>query len=488
MAPLHGKGWHRPAGHFSRAVAVLAMAAFLASCAVSPITGEPELMLVSEADEISIGREAAPSLNWTYGGRWDDPELNAYLSGIVGRLWQNSERPGLPMEFALQNSSVPNAFALPGYVAITRGLLAEMESEAQFAAVMGHEVGHVMARHTAKRITQLTLRQLGLALGGTLLSGSKEKDLILGVGALSSSLLLLKYSRENELEADRLGVRYMAELGYDPGEAISAHQRLQAAVEGYRERLGVEDEGGSLLGAILSTHPRDEVRIEEIQAMIRGLPPGLAGGGAVRRDVFLQKTARLREANKAYYPYDKAAKLYGEDRLAEAEALLKEALAKDGRQPAFHHLYGMIMLKREGYAGAHEHFNRALAIDPGYQPSVYGRGLAFYRQERYGEALPSFRRSLELFPGHPGSLFGAGASHFRLRDYREAVPYLKEFASQSPSHPQVHGMLGICHEASGDVPSAVSEYQLQLRVAPDNEMGRHARARLLSLGGAPVPK
>lgn len=469
------------------AAAVLA-ATLVASCAVSPITGEPELMLVSEQQEVALGREAVPSLNWTYGGRFDDPELQAYLSGVVRRIWENSERPGLPMEFAVQNSSVPNAFALPGYVAMTRGLLAELENEAQFAAVMGHETGHVMARHTAKRLTQLTLRQLGLAIGGTLLSGSEERDLILGVGALSSSLLLLKYSRENELEADRLGVRYMAELGYDPREAVGAHRRLQAAVEGYRERLGLEDGGDSLLGTILSTHPRDEVRVEEIQAMISSLPPGLSRDGAVRGDVFARKTARLREVNKAYVPYDKAVKLYGKERLEASEALLREAIAMNSRQPAFHNLYGMIMLKRQQYSGAHGHFDRALGLDAAYQPSVYGRGLAFYRQERYGEALGEFRRSLELFPSHPGSLFGAGASLFRLRQYREAIAYLKEFSSQAPDHTQVHGMLGICYEAAGDTRSAIGEYQLQLRVAPDTELGRHARERLLALGAVQAPR
>ncbi|MDH4027567.1 MAG: M48 family metalloprotease, partial [Nitrospirota bacterium] len=95
-------------------------------------------MLVSEDQELRIGKESAPSVKWEFSGFYHDPELEAYLGEIVTRLWQDSERPHLPVEFHIQNSSIPNAFALPGYVAITRGLLSDMENEAQFAAVMGH--------------------------------------------------------------------------------------------------------------------------------------------------------------------------------------------------------------------------------------------------------------------------------------------------------------------------------------------------------------
>jgi predicted Zn-dependent protease len=458
-----------------------------ASCAINPVTCGRELMFVSEAQEIRIGREAAPSLNWTYGGEFRDADLEAYLGGIVRRLWENSERPGLPMKFAVQNTSVPNAFALPGYVAVTRGLLAGLDSEAQFAAIMGHEVGHVMARHTAKRLTQATLRQLGLGVGGSLLSGTGQRDLIMGVGALSSSLLLLKYGRDDELQADRLGVRYMAELGYDPAQAIAAHRRLQAEVSEYRERLGIREGDDSLLGAILSTHPREEVRLEEIEQMIRGLPPHALRGDGVFRDRFLEKTSRLRDANRAYIPYDRARKLYGEDRLGEAEALLGEAMSLEPGQAPFYNLYGMILLKRRMYPEAKSYFDKALGLYPGYQPAIYGLGLALFSRESYEAALSQFKMSLALYPSHPGSLFGAGASSFKLQRPGDAIPYLSEFASQAPDHPQVHGMLGMCYEAAGDLRAAARQYELQLSVAPDNEFGRHAAARLLLLKGIPIP-
>lgn len=448
----------------------------LGACAVNPVTGRTELMLVSEAQEIELGREAAPSMKWSFDGAYRDPELQAYLEAIVKTLWANSERPHLPLNFYVQNTSVPNAFALPGHVAITRGLLAELENEAQFAAVMGHEMGHVMSRHTAQRLTQASLMQLGLAAGGAAISGSGG-DLFTRAGAIGGTLLLLKFGRDQELQADRLSVRYMSRLGYDPYEALGAHERLQAAVEDYLRRTG-EERRESILGTLLSTHPRHEVREEEILAMIRELPPYAIEGDGKHREMFMRMTGRLREINRDYFPYDRAMKLYSDDKLREAEEALREAIARNPEQPPFYNLYGMIRLREKRYAEAGRHFEMALSLDPEFQPSVFGRGAALYLQRDYRRALYDFEHSLRLYPDHLGSNLGMGASYFQLERYRQAIPYLKKVASAVPRHPEVHGMLGISYEAVGEVRSAYNEYVAQVQVAPDNEFGRHASRRL----------
>jgi len=465
----------------SRAAALVIAVSLLVSCAVNPVTGKRELMFVSESQEVRIGREAAPSLNWTYGGEFHDNALKQYLEGVVKRIWKASERPYLPFRFAIQNTSVPNAFALPGYVAITRGLLAELDNEAQFAAVMGHEVGHVMARHTAKRITLGTLQQLGLVVGGVALAGKEGSDILLGLGAIGSSLLLLKYSREQELQADRLGVKYMAALGYDPYEAIRAHDRLKVAVDGYLKRMGRKAGGNDLLSTILSTHPREEVRKEEMLDMIRRLPPYRIEGDGRHRKRFLSAIEELRRINRIYFVYDRAVLLYNEDKLAEAEKELRRAISMNSRQAPFYNLYGMIRLKEERYSEAKEYFEEALKRDGGYQPAFYGLGMADLGLRRYGSAVERFTESLRLYPGHPGSNFGMGKSYFHLGRYREAVPHLRSFASRSPKHPEVHGLLGICYERTGDIRSAIREYRLQVKVAPDTRLGRLARERLYVL-------
>ena len=278
----------------------------LVSCAVNPVTGQNELMLISERQELQIGKDSAPSLTWDFGGHYHDSALDSYLGAIVKKLWQISERPHLPLEFHIQNTSVPNAFALPGYVAITRGLLSEMENEAQFTAVMGHEIGHVMARHTAQRLSRMQLQQLGLAIGAAGLGGSSGGDTLLKVGAIGSSLMLLNYSRSQEIQADRLGVKYMSRLGYDPHEAISAHEVLQASANNYLKRLGKSRREDSFMSSILSTHPRQEVRLSEIKGMINQLPPFSIKGDGKFSTTFLNATKKMRETNKVYFKYDKA--------------------------------------------------------------------------------------------------------------------------------------------------------------------------------------
>ncbi len=453
----------------------------LATCAVNPVTGKHELMLVSETQEIEIGRRAAPSLNWTYGGEFNDPQLKAYLEPIVKEIWSHSERSNLPFRFTVQNTSVPNAFALPGYVAITRGLLAELENEAQFVAIMGHEVGHVMARHTAKRITLGTLQQLGLVVGAVALGKNNSSDLILGLGAVGSSLLLLKFDREQELQADRIGVRYMAALGYDPYEAVRAHDRLQIAVQRYLENLGRKQREDTLLDAILSTHPREEVRREEILEMIKRLPVYNIKGNGKYRDRFQKAIQNLKRLNRIYFVYDQAVMQYNRGALEKAEELVKEAIRRDSKQAPFYSLYGMINIKRNNLVRAEKDFKKALMIDRQYQPSYYGLGLVALKNRNYEKAIGYFERSLELYPQHPGSHFGMGKSYFNLLRYSEAVPYLRVFASAAPRHPEVHGMLGISYENLGDIESAIREYQLQVRIAPHTELGRYAQQRLLLL-------
>ncbi|NIT04265.1 M48 family metalloprotease, partial [Candidatus Saccharibacteria bacterium] len=419
-------------------------------------------------------------------GEYRDPELKEYLEGVMRRLWASSERPHLPLEFYVQNTSIPNAFALPGHVAITRGLLAELENEAQFAAIMGHEMGHVMARHTAQRLTRASLMQIGLVAGGAAIEGSGG-DLLTQAGAIGGTLLLLKFGRDQELQADRLSVRYISRLGYDPYEVVRAHERLQIAVEEYIRRTGEERRGESKLGALLSTHPRDEVRKDEIIDMIRSLPSYNLEGDGKHADVFLAKTDKLRKIHMDYIPYDRAQKLYSEEKLAEAEQVLADAIRNNPEQAPFYNLFGMIKLKQERFAEAERHFETALALDPKLQPSIFGLGAALFKQERYSLAVSEFQKSLELYPGHLGSVFGLGASYFELKRYRQAIPPLKEVASAVPGHLEIHGMLGISYEAVGESRSAYDEYVLQLRVAPNNEYGRYAQSRLLVLSPTQQP-
>lgn len=458
----------------------------LFSCAVNPVSGTREFMLVSEVQEVEIGREASPSLKWEFGGPYEDPALEAYLDSIVKDLWKNSERPQLPVKFYIQNTSLPNAFALPGYVAITRGLLSEMENEAQFAAVMGHEIGHVMARHTAQRISRMQMQQIGVAIGAAALEGKKGGDALLAIGAMGSSLLLLKYDRDQEIQSDRLGVKYMAALGYDPHEAISAHKVLEASVDNYLKRLGKSRSDDSVIASLLSTHPRAEVRLSEIQDMIDQLPPYSLKKDGRFAGTFMAATMKMNDINKIYHIYDKAEQDYRDKKYDEAEKALQEAIKLNSTQAPFHNLYGFIKLQQKNYEAADKAFSRALSISAGYQPSMYGRGLSSLYKGDYENAVGEFKKSLAEFPGHAQTHFGLGKSYYHLNQFKEAIPYLANFAQAAPEHPEIHGLLGICLEKTDDPATAVIAYKNQLSVAPDTELGQHAKARLAAL--EPVQK
>lgn len=459
-------------------LALIALFLLFTSCAVNPVTGRHELMLVSESQEIQIGREAAPSMRWGFGGEYRDTQLENYLGGIVRELWQRSERPGLPMKFYIQNTSIPNAFALPGYVAITRGLLSDMENEAQFTAVIGHEIGHVMARHTAQRLSRMTLQQLGLSIGAAALNGKSGSDALLSIGALGSSLLLLKYDRGQELQADRLGVRYMSRLGYDPREAMRAHEILEKSVNSYIQRAGEAGRSNSPVAEIFSTHPRKDVRLAEIQYMINSLPPYRIKGDGKFRIKFQDATKRLREINRIYFIYDDAERLYKKEDFKRAETKIKKAIEGNSGQAPFHNLLGFIMLQQKSYWKAENSFRQALSLNPDYQPSIFGLGLINYYQKDYSAAIDKFNRSLRLYPGHLPTHFGLGKSHFHARRYKKAIPHLGKFANAVPKDPEVHGLLGICYESIDEIDLAIREYRYQMQVAYNTKQGLHARRRL----------
>ena len=234
----------------------LALAAALAACVTNPATGRRQLLLVDREREIRLGREALPQIRGEYGA-YRDEALAGWVAGIGKKLAAVTEDPDYPFSFTVLDSPIVNAFALPGGpVFVTRGLVAHANSEAELAGVLGHEIGHVEARHGAEQLSQQQL--LGVGLGLASLAGSRVarfRDL-LGTGA---RLLLLSYSRRDEREADMLGVRYMTRAGWDP--------------RAFPEFLGVLDRmerrSGDTLPTWLSTHPSSAERVATTRALAR---------------------------------------------------------------------------------------------------------------------------------------------------------------------------------------------------------------------------
>ncbi len=242
----------------------LLAAGFLTGCTLNEATGRRQFNLLSTATEIQMGLEAKPQIVAEYGGAVDDPALNAYVSGIGQRLAAETEGagPGFPWSFTVLDSDVINAFALPGgQVFITRGLMARLDNEAQLAGVLGHEVGHAVAEHGDERISQQLLFTIGMA-AVTIASAESDDDvvregvpLLVGVGGQG---FLLSFGRDQEHEADKLGVRYMVRNGYNPMGQLQVMQIL------------AEASGGARSPEFLSTHPHPENRVERLRDMIKG--------------------------------------------------------------------------------------------------------------------------------------------------------------------------------------------------------------------------
>jgi predicted Zn-dependent protease len=465
---------------------------FLAGgCAVNPVTGQSELMLVSESQEMALGREAYPTLRWQDGGPLQlDRTSQAYLASIVSRLHGVSHRPNLPVAFTLQSASVPNAWAIPGHTAMNRGLLQSIENEAQFAFVMGHEMGHVSARHTAKRQTYALLGTLFVAGGATALEvtgGGNLGQLALAAASAGTSLLLLHYDREQELEADQLGALYMARAGYDPRESIRAHDVLERSIDQYLANIGKAREQAGPISDLLSTHPRHEVRVADLEQYIQTIPAAdrrIQADGRLA-DRWLRQTAGIRALAPAYAHYDRAVAALAANDAGTADRELAEAV-RLGDQAPFATLQGGLAVTRQRHADAQQAFQRALSRHPGYQPAFHGLGTLDYARGRDASALPSLQESLRLRPGYVPSEYVMGLVLARQGRSREAIPYLKATAAAVPGDASVNGLLARQYEQTGDTRAALLSWQAQVKAAPESELGRQGRERVRVLATSVV--
>jgi len=230
----------------------VALSAPMTGCTTNPATGQTQLNMLSESEEIQIGQEAAPQFLKQGGGKIPDQAVQAYVAGIGQRLASVSERPDLPWEFHVLNSPVINAFALPGgKVFITRGLMEKLENEAELAGVLGHEVGHVTAQHIGQQMSRQMLLQIGLQVAG---AATEQAWINTALGA-GGNLYLLKFGRDQESQSDALGLRYMTEIGYDPRGLL-----------GVLEVLAAQSSGGGV--EMLQTHPLPSTRIDRVRELI----------------------------------------------------------------------------------------------------------------------------------------------------------------------------------------------------------------------------
>lgn len=396
--------------------------AVLAACAENPVTGERELGLVSTAEEVSIGEQNYGPMQQSQGGELvTDPALTAYVTEVGQRLAEVSDRE-LPYEFVVLNNGVPNAWAMPGgKIAINRGLLVELENEAELAAVLGHEIVHSAARHGAQSMERGMLLQGALVATSIAASDSPYADFIVGGAQVGAQLISQRYGRDAERESDRYGTRYLARAGYDPAAAVSLQEKFLALSEGRRT---------GWLEGLFASHPPSAKRVENNRELVAGLRAEGFTDGELGEARYREQTAFLRENREAYEQLDRARSLFGQGDLEPARELSVQARDRLPREPATHGLVGEIELARGQPGQALDAFSAALERDRGYYGYHLGRGLALSRLGRGAEARRELEASVELLPT-AAAMSELGTLALQAGERQEAKSYFEQ-AAQAP--------------------------------------------------------
>ena len=370
---------------------LIIVAASLAACATNPVTGEKELAFVSTSAELQIGREQyGPSRQMQGGDYTAHPRLSAYVSEVGQRLASVSDRK-LPYEFVVLNNSAPNAWALPGgKIAVNRGLLLELENEAELAAVLGHEVVHSAARHGAQRMERGMLLQGAVTAAGIATSAATDDSgyaaIAVGAATLGANLINQKYGREAEREADLYGMEYMVRAGYDLSAAVTLQETFV--------RLGSEQRQDWLSG-LFASHPPSRERVDNNRLTAKRLG---GKGGKVGREAYQQAIAHLKKTKPAYDAYEEGlGKLKAGDREA-ARRLAKKALRIEPAEARFHALLGDADFAGKDYQQALERYNQALALDPRYFAFYLQRGLTRKHLGDQSGAREDLEQSVKLLP------------------------------------------------------------------------------------------
>ncbi|GAB4184216.1 MAG: hypothetical protein Tsb002_07000 [Wenzhouxiangellaceae bacterium] len=371
-----------------RGLLSLLLLTLLSACATNPLTGESNLILVSESWDQQIGASQYAPMRQAQGGDYVvDQDMVNYVRRVGERVAAQSPR-GLPYEFNVLNSSVPNAWALPsGKIAINRGLLTALESEAELAAVLGHEVVHADARHGAQAQSRGMLAQIGVA-AAAIGVGIGTDDPRLGqvalVGAsLGAQLVNQKYGRDAERESDFYGTRYMKQAGYNPVGAVHLQEKFVELSKGRKS---------GWLDGLFASHPPSQERVVNN----RQLAAELGESGDLGRDRYQREMAYLKRVQPAYEAYDKGQQALQEERYDDARRLAGEAQRIEPREALFYSLEGDIYQAREQYSQAENAYSEAIRRNPDWFYFHLRRGQVREELNRLGPARADLQRSNAL--------------------------------------------------------------------------------------------
>ena len=407
---------------------IASLALITTACGTNPVTKKREIQLVSESQEIAIGKQNYSPARQSQGGDYIiDPELTAYVQSVGDKLAKVADRQ-LPYEYAVINDSTPNAWAMPGgKIAFNRGLLYELNSEAELAAVMGHEMVHAAARHGAKSMERGIFMQGAMVAVGIGAQNTNYANLIVGGAQVGAALTMSKYGRDAESESDLYGMQYMKKAGYDPTAAVTLQETFV--------RLSA-DRKSNFIDGLFASHPPSQARVDANKATLAKV----GAGGDWGKEVYAQKTAKLKATQTAYKAYDDGVKALVAKDTAKATALANQAIKGEPREARFQELLGDIALTEKKTTEALAYYDKAIKLQPDYFKPHVQSGIALYNAGKKTEAEPFLKRANELLPTAPG-----------------------------------HALLGQIAEERGDIDNALKHYSVA--AGSNSDYGKEANAR-----------
>lgn len=435
-----------------RQLSIAFLLSWLSACGTNPVTGESELQFISTEQEIKMGEQAYFPTRQAQGGDYTVHEsVTLYVQQVNNRLAAVSDRD-LPFEIVVLNSSIPNAWAMPGgKMAINRGLLTQLNSEAELAAVLGHEIVHSAARHSAKSQERNMLLQGGVIAAQIASAGSDYSNLIAGGAVLGSQLVTTRYGRDAELESDLYGMEYMVRAGYNPNAAIDLQQTFVRLSEG-RQSGWVE--------GLFASHPPSPERVarnRETAARLGG--ENLEYG----RERYRAAIAPLLKDAAAYKAHDMALKAAKAGDMKAANTSIEEAIRLQPREPKFYGLKGDLALQQKQFRAALVQYNKAISLDSDYFAYYLQKGYAKKELGDLAGATKALEKSNQLLPT-PNAQKTLGDLALRQGDKQRALQY---YSSASNSRSEV-GQEALVSMVRLELEEKPSKY-LKTRTGLDNQ-------------------
>ncbi|WP_419658899.1 peptidase M48 [Desulfosarcina variabilis str. Montpellier] len=383
-------------------------------CATNPVTGKSQFMLMDEQEEIAIDKQYSPQQFSTDYGTVQDQRLQDYIQTTGKAMAAKTHRPQMPYDFHCVNANYVNAYAFPGgSIACTRGILLDLENEAELAALLGHELGHVNARHTAASMSKAKVANAavgGLTILTSVAVGSSAGNIAGQLGQLGSGALLASYSRDNERQADHLGMEYMTRTGYGPQGMVGLMDMLNS----------MSQHKASATELLFATHPMSSERYKTAVAEAKNDYQKF-DGQPLHRERYMDHTAGLRKIQGAVKKMQEGEAALGQEKYTDAEGLFKQALTEAPNDYVGLLLMSKCLLMQKKNKDAQRYAEKAKQVYPAEAQAYHISGFAKFSNEQYEEAFEDFSTYEKRLPGDPNTTFYQGMSLEGMQKIQDAA-------------------------------------------------------------------